>query len=47
MLFEKILKIIFSGLKREISYVVSLLLKLEQYLRATEPFPRTGFQNHH
>src|ERR1700674_1438843 len=42
--FEKILKIVFSGLKREITYVQFHCDFLEQYLPATEPFPRIGFQ---
>ena len=44
MLFEKILKIVFSGLKREITYVQFHCDFLEPYLPATEPFPGTGFQ---
>jgi hypothetical protein len=44
MLFEKILKIVFSGLKGEITYVQFHFDFLEQYLPATEPFPGTGFQ---
>jgi hypothetical protein len=42
--FEKILEIVFSGLKREITYVQFHYYFLEQKLPATEPFPRTGFQ---
>jgi len=42
--FEKILEIVFSGLKREITYVQFHCDFLEQYLPATEPFPRIGFQ---
>ena len=44
MLFEKILEIVFSGLKREITYVQFHCDFLEPYLPATEPFPGTGFQ---
>jgi hypothetical protein len=44
VLFEKILEIVFSGLKGEITYVQFHCDFLEPYLPATEPFPGTGFQ---
>ena len=43
MLFEKILKIVFGGLKREITYV-QFHCDFWSKLRATEPFPGIGFQ---
>ena len=44
MLFEKILKIVFSSLKREISYVQFHYDLMLEKLPASEPFPGIGFQ---